>query len=122
MKSLHKNIGQRIALLRQENHITQAQLAELLDISIKHCSEVERGLACLSLEKLVALCSILSTDLDYLVRGIDRRPSEETNIPSYITKIFDTEDYNQKELLQEYLLLFKKISEQNHQPQQRRYG
>lgn len=86
MKSLHKNIGQRIALLRQENHITQAQLAELLDISIKHCSEVERGLACLSLEKLVALCSILSTDLDYLVRGIDKRPSDEMNIPFYITR------------------------------------
>ena len=114
MKSLHKNIGQRIALLRQENHITQAQLAELLDISIKHCSEVERGLACLSLEKLVALCSILSTDLDYLVRGIDKRPSDEMNIPSYITKIFDTGDNNQKELLQGSLLLSNKIPQQSN--------
>ena len=109
MNTLHKDIGQRIALLRQENHITQAQLAEKLDISVKHCSEVERGLSCLSLEKLVSLCSILSTNLDYLIRGIDNRTSEESAIPAYLLEIFRTGDSYEKECLQDYLRLFKKI-------------
>lgn len=109
MNTLHKDIGQRIALLRQENHLTQAQLAEKLDISVKHCSEVERGLSCLSLEKLVALCSILSTTLDYLVRGIDNNISGESSIPTYFLEIFRTDDAYEKECLQDYLLLFKKI-------------
>lgn len=109
MKKLYKEIGQRIALLRQENKITQAQLAEELDISTKHCSEVERGLSSLSLEKLIVLCSILSTDLDYLLRGIDKHSSSESNIPLYIVDLFNTDDTQQKELLQDYLLLFKKI-------------
>ena len=104
-------IGKRISSLRQEQKITQAQLAEKLDISIKHCSEVERGLSSLSLEKLVLLCPILSTDLDFLIRGIDKRDSNESNIPSYICEIFNSNDINTKELFQEYLLLFKKISE-----------
>lgn len=104
-------IGKRISALRQEQKITQAQLAEKLDISIKHCSEVERGLSSLSLEKLVLLCPILSTDLDFLIRGIDKRDSNESNIPSYICEIFNSNNSNTKELLQEYLLLFKKISE-----------
>lgn len=109
MNTLHKDIGQRISLLRQENHITQAQLAEKLDISVKHCSEVERGLSCLSLEKLVSLCSILSTTLDYLVRGIDSRTSEESAIPTYFLEVFHSDDSYEKECLQDYLLLFKKI-------------
>lgn len=107
--ALRKQIGQRISLLRQENHLTQAQLSEILGISIKHCSEVERGVASLSLEKLVLLCPILSTNLDYLVRGMEERSPADVSIPSYIAQIFGTEDSYEKELLQEYLLLFKKI-------------
>lgn len=111
MSKLNKEIGHRITMLRYENEITQAQLAELLDISVKHCSEVERGIAGLSLEKLVALCPILSTNLDYLIRGIDNRKPEESNIPFYIYDLFNTNNQQKKELLQEYILLFKKISE-----------
>ncbi|MCM1498825.1 MAG: helix-turn-helix transcriptional regulator [Clostridium sp.] len=109
MNKLYKEIGQRIAALRQENQITQAQLAEKLDISIKHCSEVERGLAGLSLEKLIALCPILSTDLDYLLRGIEKRAPSESNVPNYILNLFNSNDAKQKKLLQEYLILFKQI-------------
>lgn len=111
MNTLYKAIGQRIALLRQENHITQAQLAEKLDISVKHCSEVERGLSCLSLEKLITLCSILSTNLDYLIRGIDNRTPTESTIPTYVIEVFNTGDTREKALLQDYLLLFKKFME-----------
>ena len=107
----YKEIGKRISILRQEQKITQAQLAEKIDISVKHCSEVERGLSSLSLEKLVILCPILSTDLDYLIRGIDKKNSIESNIPSYVLELFNSKNSNEKELLQEYLLLFKKILE-----------
>lgn len=48
-------MGARIAALRKENAITQEKLAEILDISVKHCSEVERGVSSLSLEKLIYL-------------------------------------------------------------------
>ncbi|MGN0242586.1 MAG: helix-turn-helix domain-containing protein [Lachnospiraceae bacterium] len=111
MNTLHAEIGQRIASLRRKHNITQSQLAEKLDISVKHCSEVERGLSCLSLEKLVALCHILSTDMDYLVRGKDKRTSAESNVPPIVVELFDTADNSKKELLQEYILLFKKISD-----------
>lgn len=113
MNALYKEIGHRIAILRQQQKLTQAQLAEKLDISIKHCSEVERGLSCLSLEKLITLCSILSTDLDYLIRGIDKRPETESNIPPYVIELFNTTDSHQKELLQDYLLLFRRILKNN---------
>ena len=54
MENLNKNIGERIAKLRKESNITQAQLAEKLNISIRHCSSIECGNARLSIEKLIS--------------------------------------------------------------------
>ncbi len=108
MSALYKAIGGRIAALRRENQITQAALAEQLDISVKHLSEVERGITCLSLEKLVTVCTILSTSMDYLIHGIDHRGPETRNIPGYILELFSSDDETQKQLLQQTILLFKK--------------
>ena len=41
MENLNKLIGERIAKLRKENHMTQAMLAEKLNISVRHCSAIE---------------------------------------------------------------------------------
>lgn len=108
MNTLYITMGQRIAKLRHDNHLTQFQLAELLDISDKHCSEVERGLSCLSLEKLICLCDILSTDLDYIIRGKEHRNDAESNVPLFVINMCNSSDDKEKELLNEYLSLFKK--------------
>jgi len=96
MNNLNKEIGHRITMLRYEKKITQAELAEKLDISVKHCSEVERGLSSLSLEKLINICPILSTNLDYLVRGIDKRPHAMHNVPLAFWEVFNSDDEKQK--------------------------
>lgn len=111
MNTLYTQIGERISSLRHEQNITQSQLAEKLDISVKHCSEVERGLSSLSLEKLVTLCNLLSTDMDYLIRGLDKRTPTESNVPSIVIETFNTADERKRELLQEYMLLFRKMEE-----------
>ncbi len=108
MSALYKDIGGRISALRRENQLTQAELAEQLDISIKHLSEVERGITCLSLDKLVTVCSILSANMDFLIQGIDHRNAETAKIPSYILELFNSDDETQKQLLQQTILLFKK--------------
>lgn len=38
MENLYAKIGQRIVQIRHANNLTQYQLAEMLDISVKHCS------------------------------------------------------------------------------------
>lgn len=109
MNTMYEDMGKRIASLRHDNHLTQLQLAELLDISVKHCSEVERGLSCLSLEKLVRLCNILSCDLNYIVSGKTTIGESESNIPSFVIDLYNSADDKERELLNEYLLMFKKI-------------
>lgn len=94
MSSLNEEIGKRILGLRKERHMTQEQLIEKLDISIKHCNCVERGIASLSLERLIDLCDIFDTSLDCLIRG--NTSDKNSKIPPSLTKIFS--DADEKEL------------------------
>lgn len=107
MSELNKQIGMRIASLRKEKHMTQEQLAEILDISIKHCSCVERGVSSMSLEKMVELCDIFDTNMDYLVRG-ETYASLNNMPPSFVEYLKRGEDEELK-VLKEYMSLYEKI-------------
>lgn len=62
-------MGQRIKTRRKKLLLTQEKIAEKLNVSVKHFSEVERGIAGLSIENLVKLSDILGLSLDYIVKG-----------------------------------------------------
>lgn len=115
--SLNASIGSRIAKLRKEHNMTQEQLAEKLDISIKHCSSVERGLSCLSLEKLIEVSVLFDVSLDYLVKGnaFDQYSIDfvVSNLPPSILSILSSEDEKERQLFTEYLQLYTKIRENN---------
>ena len=62
-------MGKRLKEKRKALGLTQEQLAEKLNISIKHYGGVERGIAGLSIENLIELSNILGVSLDYLIKG-----------------------------------------------------
>lgn len=111
--TLNASIGSRIAQLRKEHNMTQEQLAEKLDISIKHCSSVERGLSSLSLEKLIDVSNLFDVSLDYLIKG--NSASDDSikhiwaNLPQSITSIMTSKNEEEIHLLLEYLQLYSKI-------------
>ncbi len=102
-------MGERIAGLRKTRKLSQERLADELDISVKHMSEVERGLSSLSLDKLVYLCSVLTTSLDYIVRGVTISPVDSTNLPDYIYETYNSSTKKQQELLEQYIRLFNEL-------------
>lgn len=110
---LNASIGARIAKLRREHNMTQEQFAEHLDISIKHCSAVERGISSLSLEKLIDVSILFDVSLDYLVKGNSVGDFSgkhiRANLPQSITSILASQDENEINLLLEYLRLYVKI-------------
>lgn len=110
---LNTSIGSRIAKLRKEHNMTQEQLAEKLDISIKHCSSVERGLSSLSLEKLIDVSNLFDVSLDYLIKGNfasnDSIKHIWANLPQSITSILNSNDEEEIQLLTEYLQLYSKL-------------
>lgn len=104
-------LGGRIADLRRERHMTQEQLAEKLDISVKHCSEVERGLSSLSLDKLDYVAELFDCSLDYIIHG---NPSQDCSLlfPSSMIEIMSSKDESEKAMLTEYLQMYSKL--RNH--------
>lgn len=69
MSNCKEEIGLRIKKRRKQLTLTQENLAEQLGISVKHLSEVERGIAGLSIENLIKLSNILKLSLDFIIKG-----------------------------------------------------
>ncbi|WP_180272731.1 helix-turn-helix domain-containing protein [Konateibacter massiliensis] len=88
-------IGKRLKLQRNKFKFTQEQMAEKLNISVKHYSEVERGITGLSIENLVRACKILGLSLDYTVNGV----SDEDNIPVELRELYAACPDDKKEAL-----------------------
>lgn len=108
MNDLYIDIGKRIHQLRKSQGITQEQLAEKLDITIKHVSSVERGVSSLSLEKLIEAGNILDCTLDYLILG-KKNSNTFSKLPASILSILSSEDEDEISLLLEYMNLYSRI-------------
>ncbi len=60
-------LGQKIRQLRNAHHLSQADLAEMIDVSTNYIGQIERGDRKPSLETLVSLCNTLNTSMDYIL-------------------------------------------------------
>ena len=69
MKPDYKQIGKRIRWERLAAGISQAELAELADVSPQYISLVENGRKQLSLTMLVHIADVLSVSTDWLLFG-----------------------------------------------------
>jgi transcriptional regulator with XRE-family HTH domain len=56
-------LGKRVRYLRRLRNLTQAKLAEKIELSVNYISEIENGTASPSFEVLVKLANILDTDM-----------------------------------------------------------
>ena len=62
-------IGVRIKAARRQKAITQETLAERLDISVTYASKIERGIAKISLKRLVSIAECLEVSPAYFLTG-----------------------------------------------------
>lgn len=77
-------IGRRIRNFRLSNNLTQAQLAESLDISTNFVSEVETGKKNISLEILFRLCQYYNLSADYILFGKDYSSSSQRTLSEFL--------------------------------------
>ena len=64
-----KDMGSRLRKYRKQANLTQEKMAEILNVSIKHYSEVERGIIGVSVQKLLFISNYFGLSLDYLLKG-----------------------------------------------------
>lgn len=69
MNLILKGIGERLRIARKAKGLTQAQVADMLEMSCNFYGEIERGNCRLSIEKLMLVHQKLEIDLTYLITG-----------------------------------------------------
>ncbi|WMC91315.1 helix-turn-helix domain-containing protein [Kineothrix sp. MB12-C1] len=92
----YKRLGNRIREERQRLHLTQAALAEAIDISDTYMGAIERGERSLTLETLVRLVNRLGVSVDYMLA--DSVSDSDSNIMEQFKQIIDGHSLEQKQL------------------------
>ncbi len=92
----YKKLGERIREERLRLHLTQAQLAEDIDISDTYMGAIERGERSLTLDTLVRLVNRLGVTVDYLLA--DSVPDSDANIMEQFKQIIDCQTLERKQM------------------------
>ena len=92
----YKRLGERIREERLRLHLTQAQLAEAIDISDTYMGAIERGERSLTLDTLVRLVNRLGVTVDYMLT--DFVSDSDSNIMEQFKQIIDNQPMERKQM------------------------
>lgn len=74
-----KLIGHRITEQRKKRNLTQAAFSEALGVSEGYVSQIERGIATISLKRLESIANVLQIDIGLLVSNQVSLPGTPIN-------------------------------------------
>ncbi len=92
----YKRLGKRIREERHRLNLTQAQLAEDIDISDTYMGAIKRGERSLTLDTLVRLVNRLGVSVDYMLS--DSVTDSDTNILEQFRQITDCQPLERKQM------------------------
>lgn len=92
----YMRLGERIREERLRLNLTQAQLAEAIDISDTYMGAIERGERCLTLDTLVRLVNRLGVTIDYLLA--DSVLETDSNIMEQFKQLMDGQPLERKQM------------------------
>ncbi len=97
----YEPIGQRIKKVRQAKGYTQSYVAEKLNVSYQHISDIERGLNGMSIPALMDICRLLEADADYILFGTVTR-ADNNPFNSIINKMTPEQSMHAQAILESY--------------------
>lgn len=92
----YKRLGKRIREERLKLNLTQAQLAESIDISDTYMGAIERGERSLTLDTLVRLVNRLGVTVDYMLS--DAVSGHDINLIEQFKQIIDGQSMERKQM------------------------
>lgn len=106
----YKAIGKRIKIARIRTDITQEKLAEIVDLSSSHMSNIETGTTKVSLTTIVVIANALSVTVDDLLCDniVRAKPQFENDIKLLLDDCDDYEIRIVKDLLAAILSTLKR--------------
>ncbi len=78
------SLGEKISTMRKDKNMTQAQLAELMNVTDKAVSKWERNLSCPDINSLPRLAKIFDITVDELISNREIKEIYNVN-PHYLT-------------------------------------
>ena len=101
----YSKIGTQIRIIRNQQHLSQEDLAELCDISPSFMGHIERGTRKMSLETMVSIADALHVSTDYILY------SQMPNTDATITSIIETVKSNNEAQYDKYITIIRALAE-----------
>ncbi|WP_418231455.1 helix-turn-helix domain-containing protein [Butyricicoccus sp.] len=76
MDFIYKHVGENVRSARRKAHVTQAKLAEALNLSTSHFSGMERGYKKFTIAHIVAIARYLDIPVSTLLVGLTNEGSD----------------------------------------------
>ena len=92
----YEQLGKRVREERLKLNLTQAQLAEAIDISDTYMGQIERGERSLTLDTLIRLVNRLGITIDYLLK--DYVETTDDNIINQLRQIVGPQSDKRKRM------------------------
>ncbi len=90
------DLGKRIYDLRKEKHLSQGELAEMLDVSRQSISKWETNTSTPELDKLLKMSEIFGVSLDCLIKGTEGTEQQIKKAPTDAEVIYREKSQTQK--------------------------
>lgn len=84
-------ISSKVKKYRRLKHLTQAQLAEMADISTIHLSHIETGAVSMSLDSLLKICDALELTPNHLLLPDSRLKEDSTLLREELESLTEDE-------------------------------
>ena len=102
--NLKWDVGERVRECRLRAGYTQAQCAEIMDISINFLSEIENGKKGMSQETIYKFCKNLEISADYILFG-----SQHSKLPNNLIATVNTLSDEELVILSDYIIALKNM-------------
>ena len=111
----NKNVPNRVAMLRKNHGLSQTELGDMLLLSQRTISDIERGINC-SLDNLVLIAELFGVSIDYITMRSDENKTFnkcldriDISILAEIKKL----DANEKARVLEHIKLDNELKSRN---------
>lgn len=94
-----KVVAKRIKEARKQAHITQAELAEKINISTNAVAKIESNLMSASLQTLISIANVLNIDINYLLLDELETNNRNTNIDIFLDSLISQMTQYDKEFI-----------------------
>ena len=102
-------IGKRIQQVRKARRYTQAEVAEMINMSSKNLSQLERGMTGISLSTLINICKALNVSADYILFGIENENQNNNAVNIMLSELNEKEQLYAENLLLVYVEACKNV-------------